>query len=246
MLGAHLDSVAEGPGINDNGSGSAALLEMADLMQKARTRNKVRFAWWCAEEAGLVGSTRYVQGLGEAELERIKAYLNFDMISSPNFVYGIYDGDGSEFGLEGPPGSAAIERVFQKYFELRGEPYVGSEISFRSDYAEFFVEGVAIGGLFTGAEGIKTEEEALLFGGEAGVAYDECYHAECDTIDNMNMRALEVNSDAIAFVTSVFAHSTHMIDEEIAEAESQPSIQTFMNNNAVQYDITHWGKHWIK
>lgn len=245
MLGAHLDSVVEGPGINDNGSGSAALLELADLMQKARTHNKVRFAWWGAEEAGLVGSTQYVQNLSETQLERIKAYLNFDMIASPNFVYGIYDGDGSEFGLEGPPGSAAIEEVFQKYFELRGEPYVGSEISFRSDYAEFFVEGIAFGGLFTGAEGIKTEEEALLFGGEAGVAYDECYHSVCDTIENVDLRALEVNSDAIAFATSVFAHSTHMIDEQIEEAETEPSIQTLMNN-AVQYDITHWGKHWIK
>lgn len=247
MLGAHLDSVAEGAGINDNASGSAALLEMANLMQKARTRNKVRFAWWGAEEAGLVGSTRYVQNLGETELERIKAYLNFDMIASPNFMYGIYDGDGSEFGLEGPAGSAAIEAMFETYFELRGESYVGSEISFRSDYAEFFVEDIAFGGLFTGAEGIKTEEEALEFGGEAGVAYDECYHAACDTIDNFDLRALEVNADAIAFVTSILAQTTHLIDEqrEAAEAETEPSIQSFMNK-AVQYDITHWGKHWIK
>ncbi|WP_245584153.1 M28 family peptidase [Saccharospirillum impatiens] len=245
MLGAHLDSVAEGPGINDNASGSAALLEMANLMQKARTRNKVRFAWWGAEEAGLVGSTRYVQNLDETELGRIKAYLNFDMIASPNFIYGIYDGGGSEFGLEGPAGSAAIESVFETYFELRGESFVDSEISFRSDYAQFFVEDIAFGGLFTGAEVIKTEEEASVFGGEAGVAYDECYHAACDTIENFDLRALEVNADAIAFVTSIFAQTTHLIDEQIEAAEAEPSIQTFMTK-AVQYDITHWGKHWIK
>lgn len=245
MLGAHLDSVAEGAGINDNASGSAALLEMANLMKKARTYNKVRFAWWGAEEAGLVGSTRYVQTLGETELERIKAYLNFDMIASPNFIYGIYDGDGSGFGLEGPAGSAAIEGVFQKYFELRGESYVDSEISFRSDYAEFFVEDIPFGGLFTGAEVIKTEEEALIFGGQAGVAFDECYHSACDTIDNVDLRALEVNADAIAFVTSVFAHSTYLIDEQINAVDTEPSIQSFMSNIA-QYNITHWGKYWIK
>lgn len=248
MLGAHLDSVQEGPGIQDNGSGSAALLEMAYLMRKARTNNKVRFAWWGAEEAGLVGSTSYVQRLSDAEKDRIKVYLNFDMIASPNAFYGIYDGDGSEFGLEGPAGSGATEAMFEKYFDLRGEPHEGTEISFRSDYAEFFVNDIPFGGLFTGAEQIKTEEQAEIYGGEAGVAFDPCYHAACDDIDNLNMRALEVNADGIAFVTSVFANSTWVIDREIeeAEAESEPSVQNFSAANAAAYDMTHWGKHWIK
>ncbi|GGX67617.1 M28 family metallopeptidase [Saccharospirillum salsuginis] len=249
MLGAHLDSVQEGPGIQDNGSGSAALLEMAYLMRKAKTHNKVRFAWWGAEEAGLVGSTSYVQRLSDEEKARIKVYLNFDMIASPNAFYGIYDGDGSEFGLEGPAGSGATEAMFEKYFDLRGEPFEGSEISFRSDYAEFFLNDIAFGGLFTGAEQIKTEEQAEIYGGEAGVAFDPCYHAECDDIDNLNLRALEVNADAIAFVTSVFAHSTWVIDEEIeaAEEETEPSVQSFSAAAASSaYDITHWGKYWIK
>lgn len=167
------------------------------------------------------------------------------MTASPNFIYGIYDGDCSEFGLEDPAGSAAIEAMFETYFELRGESYVGSEISFRSDYAEFFVEDIPFGGPFTGAEGIKSEDETFIFGGETGVAYDECYHAACDTIDNIDLRALEVNADAMAFVTSIFAQTTHMIDEQREAAETEPSIQTLINN-AVQYDITHWGKHWIK
>lgn len=51
MLGAHVDSVGSGPGINDDGSGSAGLLAVASaLCQYGGFRNKVRFAWWGAEE----------------------------------------------------------------------------------------------------------------------------------------------------------------------------------------------------
>ena len=86
MAGAHLDSVAEGPGINDNGSGSGALLEVAEQMAQAPADNKVRFAWWGAEEGGLVGSTRLRrQTRRDGELEKIEMYLNFDMVASPNY-----------------------------------------------------------------------------------------------------------------------------------------------------------------
>ena len=71
MAGAHLDSVSAGPGINDNGSGSAAILEVAEQMAKAKTRNSVRFALWGAEEANLVGSTFYVGSLSEEEHAKI-------------------------------------------------------------------------------------------------------------------------------------------------------------------------------
>jgi Zn-dependent M28 family amino/carboxypeptidase len=111
IVGAHLDSVFEGPGINDNGSGSAAVLAVAEQMSKVKPRNKVRFAWWGAEEFGLVGSDHYVANLSEEEREDIALYLNFDMIGSPNYVRFIYDGDGSAFGLAGPEGSAAIETL---------------------------------------------------------------------------------------------------------------------------------------
>ncbi len=105
MVGAHLDSVSAGPGINDNGSGSAAILEVAEQMQKVKPRNTVRFAWWGAEESGLVGSTFYVDSLTEEERANIALYLNFDMVGSSNYVRFIYDGDGSAFDLAGPPGS---------------------------------------------------------------------------------------------------------------------------------------------
>ena len=97
MAGAHLDSVQAGPGINDNGSGSAALLELAQQLAKLKPENTLRFAWWGAEEEGLIGSTAYVNGLSQAESDRIALYLNFDMIGSPNYIQMVYDADESTF-----------------------------------------------------------------------------------------------------------------------------------------------------
>lgn len=242
MAGAHLDSVYEGAGINDNGSGSAALLELAVQMRKAKPKNKLRFAWWGAEESGLVGSTYYVEQLPAEEKAKIKAYLNFDMIASPNFAYFIYDGDGSDFGLAGPPGSAALERLFEEYYKLRGLPSEGDEITFRSDYAQFFTDGIAFGGLFTGAEVLKTEEQATRYGGTAGIALDPCYHSACDDLNNIDQRALEVNGDAMAFVTSWLSLSTKLVDDEIEASQAAPTLK----RAAQAYDVTHWGKHWIK
>jgi len=242
MLGAHLDSVFEGAGINDNGSGSAALLELAVQMAKAKPKNRLRFAWWGAEESGLVGSTYYVNQLPAEDKAKIKAYLNFDMIASPNFAYFIYDGDGSDFGLQGPPGSAAIERLFGEYYRLRGLPFEGDEISFRSDYAQFFLDGIAFGGLFTGAEVVKSEEQARRYGGTAGEAFDPCYHEACDDLNNIDLRALEVNGDAMAFVASWLSLSTKIVDDEIAASRDSRR----MMRSAQAYDITHWGKHWVK
>lgn len=242
MVGAHLDSVFEGAGINDNGSGSAALLEMATLMSKAHPLNKVRFAWWGAEESGLVGSTYYVTQLPEEEKQQIKAYLNVDMIGSPNFANFIYDGDGSDFGLQGPPGSGAIERLFRSYFQLRNAPSEGTEIDFRSDYAQFFDDGIAFGGLFTGAEDIKSVEQAQRYGGTAGLAYDPCYHSECDDLTNISSEALELHGDALAFTTSWLSLSTKVIDDQIAAAAEQ-NIGA-MRTQQVQ-EKSRWGL-WIR
>lgn len=213
VVGAHLDSVAEGPGINDNGSGSSTILEMA--LQIARLnlplRNKLRFALWGAEESGLIGSTRYVESLSEAELAKIYANLNFDMVGSPNFARFVYDGDGSLTPDDpplGPPGSAAIERQFQYYFgtqRLASEPTL---FDGRSDYGPFIERGIPAGGLFTGAEGIKTPEQARVYGGRAGIAYDPCYHQACDTFSNVNTTALDQMSDAVAFTTMTLANRT--------------------------------------
>ena len=209
MAGAHLDSVDAGPGINDNGSGSSSLLEVAEALSKYQGPNQLRFAWWGAEEGGLVGSTFYVTNLVQtapAELEAIELYLNFDMVASPNYGLFIYDGDGSGFGLVGPDGSDEIEATFEQFYAERGVPTRPTAFDGRSDYFAFINNGVPAGGLFTGAEVPKTAEQAALWGGQVGVAFDPCYHQACDDIDNLNLDALDLNLDAMAY--TIFRYAT--------------------------------------
>jgi Zn-dependent M28 family amino/carboxypeptidase len=214
MVGAHLDSVSKGGGIQDNGSGSAAILEVATQMGKVKPRNKLRFALWAAEESGLVGSTNYVKGLLPAEKDKIALYLNFDMIGSPNHVFFIYDGDNSD-GVgagPGPVGSTGIEKTFEAFYNKKGVAFKGTDFDGRSDYGPFIAAGVPAGGLFTGAEGIKTAAEAEVWGGIAGTAYDPCYHEACDNYGNINLFALDVNSDAVAYATLQFAMTTEVVN----------------------------------
>jgi Zn-dependent M28 family amino/carboxypeptidase len=213
MAGAHLDSVGEGPGINDNGSGSSALLETAEQMRKIKPANKVRFAWWGGEEGGLVGSTFYVDSLSEDQLADLEMYLNFDMVASPNYGLFRYDGDGSDFGTAGPDGSDEIEALFTRYYTERGHESEASPFNGRSDYQAFILNGVPAGGLFTGAEGTKTEAQAAKWGGTADAPYDGCYHQACDTIDNVNRDALQINADAIAYVTYLYATGGETIND---------------------------------
>lgn len=197
-----------GPGINDNGSGTIALLEIAQQLSNYTINNAVRFGFWSAEEVGLVGSTEYVASLSTEEIDKIALYLNFDMLASPNYVYAIYDGDGSAFNVSGPPGSAAAEKLFEDYFNTQANvSHVATEFDSRSDYAAFAEAGIAVGGLFTGAEGIKTEQEAALFGGTAGVAYDVNYHGAGDNATNVNLEAWTVNTKAIAHAVATYARS---------------------------------------
>ncbi len=211
MAGAHLDSVLQGPGVQDNGTGSGAILETAVQMAKVKPRNTVRFAWWGAEEAGLIGSTQYVAGLSQEELDDIALYLNFDMIGSPNFVYFIYDGDDSDgvgAGAGPEPVQPEIEKFFEGFYEARDIPYLGTDFSGRSDYGPFIAQGIPAGGLFTGAEVIKTPEQEAIWGGTAGEQYDQCYHLACDTFDNVSLEALDVNSDAVAASVLTYAMNT--------------------------------------
>lgn len=224
MAGAHLDSVLEGPGINDNGSGSAAILEVALQMADLgiEPNNKVRFAWWGAEESGLVGSNYYVTNVlldetGELtdEGEAVALYLNFDMVGSPNFKRAIYDGDGSGFGLTGPPGSAAIETAFEEFYAERGLASEPTEFSGRSDYQAFInLAGIPSGGLFTGAEEAKTPAQVALYGGTAGIAFDPNYHQVGDTIDNVNLEVFDQNLDAIGNSVLIYAFSTATVDAQ--------------------------------
>jgi Zn-dependent M28 family amino/carboxypeptidase len=213
MIGGHTDSVFAGPGINDDGSGTIGSLMTGLALTDFKVKNAVRLGFWGAEEYGKLGSFYYMKtingtfGGSAAEANKIRAYLNFDMIASPNYVLGIYDGDGSAFNFSGPTGSDKIEKDFEEFYEERGLAHVPSLFSLRSDYAAFLENGIPSGGLFTGAEELKTPEEAQLFGGEAGVALDACYHQACDTIDNLAHDAYLLNTQSIANSVAKYAVS---------------------------------------
>lgn len=194
MFGGHADSVRSGPGINDNGSGSAGLLEVALTVaeQGLQPGKHLRFAWWGAEELGLLGSTHYVQTLPSSELAKIAGYLNFDMIGSPNAGYFVYSAAGQ------PEGSVAFEEMLNSHYAAVGVATEAVQIGGRSDHAAFAEAGIPTGGVFTGAEGVKSAEQAAKWGGTAGEAFDPCYHSSCDTTANIDVTALDRNSDAIA------------------------------------------------
>jgi aminopeptidase S len=188
MAGAHLDSVDAGPGINDNGSGSAGILEVALAVAKAdlKPTKHLRFGWWGDEEDGMVGSRHYVDTLGAGK-SKLDSYLNFDMIGSPNPGYFVYDDD------------TRLEKVFKDFFATKNlATEKETEGDGRSDHAAFKDVGVPVGGLFSGADYIKTGEQAKNWGGEAGKAFDACYHQSCDTSKNIDEKALDNNTDAIA------------------------------------------------
>lgn len=208
VAGAHLDTVPGTVGSNDNGSGSAALLETALQMARVQPRDKVRFAFWGAEEMGLEGSAAYVDALTDAERSRIALYLNFDMIASPNYVYGLYVGNGEAPDSSQLPGTASetIRHVFTDYYDARGLPWrLISGADGRSDHDAFSRSGIPHGGLFTGAEESKTAQEAATWGGTAGIAYDPCYHQACDNPANINREALAVNAGLVATSVLHFA-----------------------------------------
>ncbi|MCT4355923.1 M28 family metallopeptidase [Streptomyces sp. Je 1-79] len=188
MAGAHLDSVSSGAGMNDNGSGSAAVLETALAVSRANLQptKHLRFGWWGAEELGLVGSKYYVNQLPSTERSKFSGYLNFDMIGSPNPGYFVYDDD------------PAIEQTFKGYFAGIGVPTeIETEGDGRSDHASFKNVGIPVGGLFTGASRVKSSAQVQKWGGTA-TAFDRCYHSSCDTTSNINDTALDRNSDAVA------------------------------------------------
>jgi Zn-dependent M28 family amino/carboxypeptidase len=228
VVGAHLDSVIEGPGINDNGSGSSSILEVAIQMAKVKPFNTVRFIWFGAEESGLLGSTYYVSQLSEEERADIAVMLNFDMVGSPNYVRFVYDGDNSAFPVgpgaaAAPPGSGYVEQLFTSYFASRGLASEPTAFCGRSDYGPFIAAGIPAGGLFTGAEGIKTPAQAATYGGTAGLPYDPCYHSVCDTIANVNTTVLDQMADAIAFATLTMAMNTSGVDGVRGKGNFDPS-----------------------
>ena len=189
LLGAHLDSVTAGPGINDDGSGTAFQLELAEELAKAGTppRNKIRFLWFGGEEDGLVGSQYYAAHMSASDVSRSLAMIDTDMIASPNFARLIYDGDGDDAPGRpaGPAGSGTIEDVFARYWSERGLASETIPFDGRSDYVGFINRGIPAGGVFAGAEAPKTAAQVAMYGGVEGEQLDPCYHEACDNISTV-------------------------------------------------------------
>src|SRR5262249_7687206 len=204
VVSAHNDSVAAGPGINDDGSGTAMDLELAKNLGKKGPfpKNHMRFLWVGDEEGGLVGSQFYVDSLTDKQKLKIIAMLDFDMVASPNYARQVYDGDGSTFGSDasGPSGSGFIEGLFNDWFGSQDQASEPIPFDGRSDYVAFTNAGIPAGGVFTGAEKPKTHEEFEMFGGTEGAPLDPCYHQACDTVNNLNLKAFGEMKDAAADV----------------------------------------------
>ncbi|CAN5163729.1 M28 family peptidase [soil metagenome] len=214
MVGAHLDSVSSGPGINVNGSGVAAVLETAvQLGAEPPVANAVRFAFWGAGENRLAGSVDYVFGLTRDELNDIAAYLNFDTIGSPNAGYFTYDGDQSGAASPDvdadavPIGSSGLERTLAGYLNLAGKRPADTPLSANTDANPFLVAGIPVGGATTGGPQQKTAVQARLWGGKPGVAFDPNYHSVRDTVKAVNRDALAIMGSGVAFATGTYAVS---------------------------------------
>jgi Zn-dependent M28 family amino/carboxypeptidase len=212
MVGAHLDSVPDGPGINDNGSGVAAVLETAlQLGNSPQVSNAVRFGFWGAEELGLLGSKNYIQSLNVDALKDIALYLNFDMLGSPNPGYFTYDGDQSTppnanaGAPRVPEGAAGIERTLVAYLGGAGKSPEDTSFDGRSDYDSFTQSGVPTGGIFSGAEEDKSIEQAKRWGGQADEPFDPHYHKASDTLDHVDRTALEINGRGVAYAVGFYA-----------------------------------------
>ncbi|OBF24411.1 amidohydrolase [Mycobacterium kubicae] len=211
MAGAHLDSVPEGPGINDNGSGVAAILEAAvQLGNSPQVHNAVRFGFWGAEELGLIGSRNYVESLDLDALKSIALYLNFDMLASPNPGYFTYDGDQSlPMDARGQPvvpeGSAGIERTLVAYLKAAGKTAQDTSFDGRSDYDGFTLSGIPAGGLFSGAEVKKSDEQAKLWGGAADQPFDPNYHQKGDTLEHIDRTSLGIQGGGVAYAIGLYA-----------------------------------------
>ena len=214
VVGARLDGPPGGPGINDAGSGVAAVLETAlQLGPLPPVNNAVRFVFWGAEEDGPNGAMDYVFGLDRDRLNDIALYLNFDMLGSPNA--GFFTDDGDQSGPPGagiafgdvPEGSAGIERTLDGYLNLAGKRPADMPLNARADYHPFMVAGVPIGGMTAGGPQTKTTVQARLWGGQAGVPFDPNYQSRRDTVDNVNREALAVMGSGVAFAVGSYAES---------------------------------------
>ncbi len=187
---------------------------VAEQLGKLKPENTLRFAWWGAEESGLIGSTAYVNGLSQAERDRIALYLNFDMIGSPNYIQMVYDSDesGFEAPVPVPPGSIPIEDLFESFYTLSNEPYDDADSAVAATTRPSSSTGFRPAASSPGPRCPRPQRRQAIWGGTTGAQYDPCYHLACDTFANFSLHALDINSDAVAFAVLTYAYSTESVN----------------------------------
>lgn len=237
MLGGHSDSVGAGPGINDDGSGSLTTLEVAVQLSKFRVNNCVRLAWWSAEEEGLLGSIYYANSLSRKENGKIRLFMDYDMLASPNFAYQIYNSTNDA----NPAGSEELRDLYVQFYEQHGLNYTFIPFDGRSDYVGFLETGIPSGGIATGAEGIKTEDEARKFGGKAGDWYDPAYHQLEDDVGNLNLTAWEVNSKLVAHTVGTYAASFDGYPKRVQKGKGEGSSVSVSSADAPEQRFLYRG-----
>lgn len=202
-LGAHSDSVTEGPGINDDGSGTISLLEVAKQLTNFKVNNAVRFAWWAAEEEGLLGSYAYTANLLPLENQKLRVFMDYDMMASPNYEFQVYDANNKDH----PNGSGDLKNLYVKWYQAHNLNYTFVPFDGRSDYVGFIDAGIPAGGIATGAEGVKDKKGVEKFGGKEGKWFDPCYHQLCDNLSNLDYKAWVINTKLIAHTVATYAKS---------------------------------------
>lgn len=222
-LGAHSDSVSEGPGINDDGSGTISLLEVAKQLTKFKVKNAVRFAWWAAEEEGLLGSYAYANALLPEENSKVRLFMDYDMMASPNYEYQVYDANNKDH----PNGSGDLKDLYINWYKEHGLNYTLVPFDGRSDYVGFIDVGIPAGGIATGAEGVKTKKGVEKFGGKAGEWFDPCYHQLCDDLSNPDYKAWVINTKLIAHSVATYAKSFEGFPEREVSTLSTASGKKF-------------------
>lgn len=230
FAGAHSDSVGDGPGMNDNGSGLIAMLAVVHQLSNFKVKNAVRIAWWSAEEEGLLGSLHYTENLTKREAAKIRMFIDLDMLASTNFAYEIYDSDDKE----NPKGSSMLRDTFIDWYTDRGYNYTLQPFDGRSDYVGFIDIGIPAGGFDSGVEELKTHENYLKFGGEEGVAYDPCYHLKCDDKSNLNFEPWLVNTRLVAYTVAKYSQSLKGFPERDLSYYEQGSSKPSRFNKTIK------------
>ncbi|KAB1158512.1 M28 family peptidase [Micromonospora sp. AMSO12t] len=232
MFGSHLDGVSAGPGINDNATGSSALLENALVLarQNPTMTKRVRFAWWTDEEQGLNGSDFYVRSLSATQRGYIKGYYNFDMIGSTN---------GGYFINRITSATAAPLKAYWDSLNIQPEENV--EGQGRSDDYPFAQAGIQTSGYAAGASARKTSAQATKWGGTSGSAYDPCYHRSCDTTSNVSATVLNRSADGIAYAIWQLAVGSATNDFSVAVSPTSGSVQRGASTTATVSTATTAG-----